>query len=198
MDEPVSAQPVTSRKPNDRRKVEADRYAQVQESWPSTRADRDQVSEVLADYDLLGRVMRDVLRIGYDAPRRGQRSPLEWSDGQARLRALSAERAGQATTRPFADAFPELASEAGATIDDIAAGADISRSQVHRLLRGHIMATPIEMAKLATYFGKPVTYFTEYRVHLICESMAQQLVAAPERTIDVLVRMGVHPDTIDA
>jgi AraC-like DNA-binding protein len=189
------AMPVTTRRPQDRPRSWPDRLAQIRSEYPSTMDDRATVREALADYDLVGRIMRDILRIGWEAPTRGQRAPLEWNDGSARLRALESQRTGQATTKPFAEAFRELA--AGITLDALADALAMSRSQVHRLLRDEIPATPPEIVKVAVYFDKPPTYFHEYRLHLICASIAEQLSAVPERSIDVAVRLGVHPVSDD-
>lgn len=183
--------PVSTRRPQDRPRSWQDRLNQIRVAYPSTDSDRDQMREALADYDLVGRVMRDVLRIGWEAPKRGQRPPLEWSDGSARLRAMAAQRSGQATTKMFAEAFRELA--VGTTLDQLAHGLHMSRSQVHRLMRDEIAPTPPELVTIAAYFDKPPTYFHEYRLHLICSSLAEQLTAVPERSIDIAVRLGVHP-----
>lgn len=183
--------PVTTRRPQDRPRSWPDRLNQIRREYPSTTDDRAAVREALADYDLVGRVMRDILRIGWEAPKRGQRPPLEWTDGSARLRAMSAQRSGRATTKLFAEAFRELA--AGATLDALGHALVMSRSQVHRLLRNEIPPTPEELVRIAEHFGKPPTYFHEYRIHLICVSLAEQLTTVPERSIDVAVRLGVHP-----
>lgn len=187
--------PVSTRRPQDRPRSWLDRLNQIREQYPSTLDDRARVREALADYDLVGRIMRDVLRIGWEAPKRGQRAPLEWNDGKARLRALEAQRSGGATTKMFPEAFRELA--AGATLDALASGLAMSRSQVHRLLRDEIPPTPPELVTIAAYFGKAPTYFHEYRLHLICASLAEQLTAVPERSIDIAVRLGVHPANAD-
>lgn len=168
-----------------------ERLADIRALYPSISDERARVREALADYDLVGRIMRDVLRIGWEAPKRGQRPPLEWSDGSARLRSLAAERAGRITTKPFVDAFRDLAQ--GHTLDSIANATGISRSQVHRLLREQIPPTTTELAVIADHFDKPPTYFHEYRVHLIQTSISEQLTLAPERSVDVLVRLGVVP-----
>ena len=175
----------------DRARTWPERLGQVQAMYPTLVAERDAMRETLSDYDMVGRIMRDVLRIGWEAPKRGQRPPLEWSDGRARMVALEAQRSGRATTKPFGEAFRDLA--AGCTLDALARGIGISRSQVHRLLREEIQPTTAEITAVALYFDKPPTYFHEYRLHLICASLAEQLDAVPERSIDVLVRLGVHP-----
>lgn len=183
--------PVSTRRPLDRPRTWPDRLNQIREQYPSTMDDRARVREALADYDLVGRIMRDILRIGWEAPKRGQRAPLDFTDGTARLRALEAQRKGSATTKMFPDAFRELA--AGATLDALATGLAMSRSQVHRLMRDEIPPTPPELVTIALFFGKAPTYFHEYRLHLICASLAEQLTAVPERSIDIAERLGVHP-----
>lgn len=168
----------------------ADRRTLVHEQWPQTEHSRDQVLEAIADYDLLGRVLRDILRVGYEAPRRGQRSPLEWSDGRARLRSLTAERSGSVTTEPFPAAFKLLV--AGHTIDAVADTTGVPVDRLVIIADGD--ATCEEMAAIADAFGKPATYFLEYRVQLIAEAIVTNLLASPERSVDVLVRLGVHPE----
>lgn len=171
------------------------RLAGVRRSWPSTEQNREQVLDAIADYDLLGRVMRDVLRVGYEPPRRGQRSPLEWSDGQARLRSLAAERSGLASNLPFGEAFARLAD--GHSVDAMADSTGLHTWVLDALLEGQRDPTAEEMVAIADAFGKPPTYFLEYRITFICAAMATSLLANPERTIDVLVRLGAHPDELD-
>lgn len=171
-----------------------DRLAAARRSYPSTEDNREAVLDAIADYDLLGRVMRDVLRVGYEPPRRGQRSPLEWSDGQARLRSLAAERSGMATTEVFHRAYPRIAH--GLTVDAVADTTGIPAARLFVIADGG-HPTFEEMAAIAAAFGKPPTYFLEYRVQFICSAIATNLLAAPERTIDVLVRLGAHPDDLD-
>lgn len=169
----------------------AERLANVRDQWPQTGHNRDQILDSIADYDRLGQVMRDVLRVGYEPPRRGQRSPLEWSDGHARLRSLAAENAGMATTMPFPDAYARLAD--GHSADAMADTTGILPERLTELADGSD-PTGDEMEAIAKAFGKPLTYFLEYRVELIASTIVASLYAAPERTIDVLVRLGVHPE----
>lgn len=173
----------------------ADRLSDVRRDWPSTEHNQAQILDAIADYDLLGRVMRDVLRVGYEAPRRGQRSPLEWSDGQARLRSLAAERSGLASNESFAAAFARLAD--GHSIEAMADVTGMGIAQLDCLLDGRHAPTDDEMVQIATAFGKPPTYFLEYRIQFICATLATNLAASPERTIDLLVRLGAHPDELD-
>lgn len=174
-----------------RRRPWGERMAEINDRWPSTTWGQAQWFEVLGDYDLLGRILRDVLKVGYEEPsRRGQRGPLEWSDGMARLRALNAQRDGRVSLEPFPVAFTTLST--GRSITQVARRVEMSRSQVHRFLSGEISPAPSEMEQIAAAFGKPPTFFAEYRVHLITQALANQLMASPESSVDIVHRLGIE------
>jgi transcriptional regulator with XRE-family HTH domain len=164
------------------------RLEAARERWPSCRPDFDWKS-ALQDDDLLGRILRDVLRVGYEAPtRRGQRSPLEPEVGMPRLKELRAQHdlaSRPFTVKPFVAAFRELIAGRYSRTQ-LARKTGISRTQIQRLLTGELEPTPPEMELVAAAFGKEPTYFLEFRVALASEYVARRLMTDPELSMRVV------------
>lgn len=137
-------------------------------------------TEALQDYSIMGRLIRDTLRVGHTPKRRGSRPMLEIDEGMARLAQLFGD---DYTTVPFNQALVHLA--AGRSLTQVARRTGLSRSKVDRLMRG---AAPSgrEMAMVAAGFHKPSTYFMEYRVGLVCAAVAERLMAAPDASVGLV------------
>lgn len=166
----------------------AERSHAIRQVVPSTSWGTTDWYDALGDYNLLGRIMRDVLKVGWEPPtRRGQRGPLEWDEGMARMEALTAEREGHITLVEFNEAFAKLAGNRA--MRHVAIKVGLTKSQVNRLLLGQIKPTMAELERIAAAFGKPPTFFVEYRVNMICAMIADSLITSPERTVDVLARL---------
>lgn len=137
-------------------------------------------SNVLAgDYDLVGTIMRDVLRIGNVEVRRGQRPIPEFDDTIASLRAAVGDE--EYTVAPFPDAFRALA--AGRSIRSVAHRVGLARNRVDRLLKMQISPTMSDMQKIAAGFKKPVGYFAEFRLAAIVVAVHAALERDPDRTV---------------
>jgi transcriptional regulator with XRE-family HTH domain len=171
-----TAPPASERVPWD------ERLARVHRQWPST-AERDW-DEALRDYELLGGVIRDMLKIEAAPVRRGQRPGLELAAGEARLRQLAGD---DWTTLPFTDAFRLLGGTR--TKQDLADHCGLTRHAVSRLLSGSSEPTGTEMEAIAAAFGKPATYFPEYRVALVCAFLVDYFATAPEASVALAHRL---------
>lgn len=200
MTDTVSRQAKGPRRTPPPRRDEAwdDRYKRIQAQYPSTRPDFAW-DEALQSAELLGRLLHDLANIGWERPtRRGQRSRIDPEEGMVRiaavleggprLSALEADRAGEATTSAFPEALRELAAEANLTISGVAnlEGITLSRTEIHRLMRGERAPTGFDMEQIADAFGKAPTYFHEYRVSLLAEAVVAHLEDAPELSVHAI------------
>jgi transcriptional regulator with XRE-family HTH domain len=138
------------------------------------------------DPDLMGRILRDVLKADQAVPGRpGPRPALnavkaepvvdEWLGRDPLLRPY--------TLMPFQEAFTMLAGDRSLTA--VARKCGLPRSQVHRLLRGEIQPTKEMMVKIAEGFGKAPSYFIEFRIGMIASAMIRRLSDSPERSVKV-------------
>lgn len=175
-----------------------ERYRRIQAQFPSCRPDFSWYDS-LESPQLLGRLLHDLANIGWERPtRRGQRSRLDPDEGMERiaalfeggpkLSALEAEVSGDATTLPFHEAFAELAAERQLTITAISrlGAITMSRTEVHRLIRGERAPTGYDMEQVAAAFDKEPTYFHEYRVGMLTEAFLSHLHADPEISVHVV------------
>lgn len=171
-----------------------ERLAAVMAQYPST-ADRYWVESV-GDVELIGSLLREVVRVGGTPARGGQRVP-DRAEGLAQLRRLWGE---DFSTLPFPQALAALT--AGRSLSHVVGliqvrtGAIISRTQLHRFLRPGrdgrgVVPSQGDMEVLARAFGKSPTYFHEYRMAVVMAAVAAYLDASPEATASLVRRMGV-------
>lgn len=158
-----------------------DRLATVHRQYPST--DQRDWSEALRDYDLMGALIRDILKVESAPKRRGQRPSLDIEAGEARLRQLWGD---EWTTLPFAEAFRLLSGSLSRRAVGERVG--VPRATVQRLLDG-LEPTGQEMERIAAAFGKPPTYFREYRVGLVCGFLVEYFADAPEASVALAHRL---------
>jgi transcriptional regulator with XRE-family HTH domain len=131
------------------------------------------------DLHLMARILRDILKLGAAEPGRpGPRPAIDYETGIKRLRQLMGTDYALVS---FAEAFGSLAG--GRSLSHLARRTDISRSQVHRLLRGEAQPTAEEMAKVAKAFDKHPSYFVEFRAAAVAGALHERLMTAPESTI---------------
>lgn len=168
-----------------------DRLEAVKAQFPSA-ADR-YWADAVKDYDLMGGVLREVLRVGHTPKRRGQRPLLDQGEGMARLRQLWGD---DYSTLAFPAAFAALAGSRSrsALVALIRArtGVEMSRTQVHRMLSGAIAPSGRDMEIIAAAFAKPATYFHEYRLALVLAAVVAYLDEAPEATASLVARLGAR------
>lgn len=132
----------------------------------------------LRDYEMLGRLVGELLRVeSTPQARRGQR-PVLTSDDKVRLRQLLGD---DYTTLGFANAFASLAGNLSRT--QLATKTGLARTQVHRLLSDTAVASADDMEAIAAAFGKAPTFFAEYRKGLIMSVIERHLEASPEASV---------------
>lgn len=169
---------------------EAQRAA-VYARYPS--AAEEDWTAALADYDLMGRLIRDVLRVGHTPKQRGSRPELERDEALSRLNQL---RGDDYTMLPFPEAFRALArwdpDTPTRSLTNIARRVDIPRSRTHRLLTGESKPSHADLEQIAAAFGRRPTYFAEYRIALVVAAIEAHLEAAPEATVGIVRQLGTN------
>ncbi len=158
-----------------------ERLREVQRLYPSA-ADPTWL-DALGDFELMGAVLRDALRVGHTPKRRGSRPLLNAEDGEVRLRQLFGD---DYTTLPFAEAFRVLVESRGLSVRQVARKTGLSRSHAHRLMLGQVAPTGRDMEMAASGLSKPAVYFLEYRVGLLLAAVAQHLTEAPETSVGLV------------
>lgn len=179
------SRPYGTRKLNKRGETWEQTARRVREQYPTV--DTLDWAEALKDYDLLGRIMRDVLRVGHTPVRRGHRPPPDFDEGMARLRQLRGE---DYTVLEFDDSFRVLAGDRSRVA--LARRTGLSKTQLHRLITGEVAPTGDEMAAVAAAFGKSPFYFKEYRTAIVCALVARELERSPETSIGMIRNLGLE------
>lgn len=131
------------------------------------------------DLDLFARIMRDVLKVDQAVPGRpGPRPGLDYERGVKSLRQMMGQ---DYSTLDFASTFEFLVGDR--SLSHTAAKTGLSRSQVHRLLRGEVDPDIYEIEQVAEAFGKHPSFFAEYRAAFVVAALSERLMSAPESTI---------------
>lgn len=145
---------------------------------------------LLAEEDVLGRILKDILKADQMEPgRSGPRPNLDYERGMRTWREMaSRETQVKRTERdftglPFTEAFAKLIGPDSLTA--IARKTSISRSRAHRLLNGHEEPTVDDLHAIAEAYGKHPAYWLEYRTELIVAALAARLAARPEMTVAI-------------
>lgn len=143
------------------------------------------------DPDLLGRLLRDILKLdrvvpGRHGPRPGP-DPLRDGPTLDRIRGLDPGRHPY-SLHPFPVAFAHLV--AGRSVRAVAAKVrDMSPTRVYRLLRGEVNPTAADMEAVAAAFKRHPSYFVEYRVRSIHAALLEQLERDPQGSIRVFEQL---------
>lgn len=162
-------------------KLPWDKRAQlIQERFPSSR-DLNWKAAFDRDLNLFGRIMRDILKLDQAAPGRpGPRPSLDQTQATKRLRQFMGQ---DYSILPFAEAFRILAGER--SIRQLARKVDLTKTQVHRLLRNEMEPDAYVMEQVAKAFDKRPSYFLEYRTLVIANALLDRMAYAPESTIGI-------------
>lgn len=132
-------------------------------------------------FELMGKPIRDLLRVGNTPVRRGSRPDLSTAEYEARYRDLFE---AEYTNQRFPEALKSLiASTEG--VRDVARRSGLQHSRVWRLSTGEVTPQLHDIQQIAEAFHKPLTYFVEYRVALVCGTFASYL----EQNHEVAVRL---------
>lgn len=155
----------------------------IQEEFPSTV--HLDWAKAFEDIDLLGRILRDILKIDQSKPgRSGPRPALDRRMAENRLRQfLGADH----TYLDFKDAFRVLAD--GKSHRHLAAKIGLDRNLIQKLMAGTKYPDVRTMEIVADAFDKDPSYFLEYRVAYVLGALAKQMQKAPEITVDLYKRI---------
>lgn len=140
---------------------------------------------ILSDIDTLGEVVRDILRLEQAEP--GKSGPRPAPQVPAGMKTLRQWTGQDHSVLPFPQAFQILAQ--GYSLTHLARKTHLSRSKIHRLLRGEEHPTPPELSAVAHAFGKEPSYFLEFRTAYIMAALGAKLEQVPEATIALFRRI---------
>lgn len=159
------------------------RYDLIREQFPSV--ERLRWEKAFDDVELLGRVLRDILKID-QAPqgRSGPRPTLDYEKAQKRLAQFLGN---DYTVLPFHEALRVLAGDR--SIRSLATKTGLDRNLIHRLLSQQIAPDAYIITEVANAFDKQPSYFLEYRVNVVLAALSDQMMSAPEMTIDLYRRI---------
>lgn len=158
--------------------TKAERMAMVHQQFPAVdKLDWERAFD--EDYGLLGKLIRDVLRLDVPEPgKSGPRPVLDLEDGTAALHRLLRDDYG---TLPFAEMLEVLRGKL--SLRGLANKTGISKTQIARLLDGEVQPTVPEMMSVAGAFKKDPSYFLEWRAAAVASAIVLRLSRVPEASI---------------
>jgi hypothetical protein len=136
------------------------------------------------DPELMGRILKDILKAEQAAPGRpGPRPALDAARAEPLVDSwLGRDYADRPyATLPFGEAFALLTN--GRSLRNVSRMVDIPRMTVHRLMRGELTPTAEMMVKIAQTFNKQPSYFVEWRIGAVASAMVEHLTNRPERSV---------------
>jgi hypothetical protein len=168
------------------RKVSWDeRNAMIRQHFPSvTWGQAELVKAFDRDIELMGRILRDVLKAGQAVPGRpGPRPALDVAKAKPVLDRMMGRNPADTpySTLPFPDAFALLVGDR--SLRAVAYRCALQKDTVHRLLRGDIAPTGEWMEKIAKGFHKSPSWFLEYRIGVIAAAIVHGLTNAPDQSV---------------
>lgn len=164
-----------------KKKIPWSRRSQViKEVFPST-THLDWKAAFDRDIDLLGRVLRDILKVEQtEQGRPGPRPSLDYKEGTRRLRQILGE---DYSMLPFSEALKILGGDR--SVRHLATKCGVSHSHIQRLLAGGREPDMQTLEKVAKAFEKHPSFFLEYRLIYIARTIIDKLGDAPEATINI-------------
>lgn len=169
----------------DRRLRWDERLSVIRREFPSTTMGVEGwVKAFDRDIDMLGSILRDVLKADQAEPGRpGPRPSLEATRAQPRFDEWMGKDPSDRpyTELPFTTALSLLKKEQSFT--QVARKTGISRSHLHRLANGEFLPTLTQMEQIAKAYGKRPSYFVEYRIGVIVGAIAEGLAGSPHRSV---------------
>lgn len=158
----------------------AQRLQDIKKEYPSFDAlDWDQAFQ--NDLDLMGRIIRDILKHEHAEP--GHSGPRPALDRDTAKQKLAQIMGMDYSLEKFPLALATLSS--GRSIRHIATKTGLNRNTVHRLLKGDVFPDPWTMEVVAKAFNRHPSFFLEYRIDSLMAALESQMQLAPELTIDV-------------
>lgn len=171
-----------------RSKAEWERIiAGIHRRRPSTA--QPEWARLLDDPDRLASVLRDTIRLrptDSDATT-GPRDMPELDEANRLLRDLTGDQ--EYTCLPFTEALANLVRARGWSVRQLARRINVSHQQAHCYMTGTRSPALDDMGLIAEAFGKPQTYFREYRALVIAAEVAEAMNRDPDRSAAICNRM---------
>ncbi len=160
-----------------------DRRKLIAEKFPSTQG-MEWGAAFDQDPDLLGHLLRDILKLDMAVPGQAGRRP--GLDEKQATPALDRMMGRDYCDRPYS--MLRFAQTLGLLADNRSLRAmenkvGISKYRLHELLRSATQPTLDEMERVAKVFGKSPSFFFEYRAQTIVAAVAKALEGLPEETV---------------
>lgn len=161
-----------------------ERYEAIISDYPSV-LDESWADRFGNDVELLGRVLRDILKLEQAVPGRpGPRPALDVDDAQRRLAQLRGE---DYTLKPFVSAVHDL--KGSLSIRQFAEKVHLDKSHIHRALTGKVEPDAFLCRMIAYAHGKHPSYFMEWRILYIVGAIVRRLEWSPESTVALYERL---------
>lgn len=169
---------------NQRKRIPWDeRVKLIDEQFPGIRTADWNI--ILKDPDVLGRLLKDILKVDQIEPgRAGPRPNLDYERGMQTWREITGQDFSEL---PFTDALRILSR--GQAIRTVARKTNISRPRMYRLMAGIDRPNAEDLRSIAAAYGKKPAYFAEYRAEYILASIAARLANEPEMTIAIYMKL---------
>ena len=140
---------------------------------------------LLRDPEVLGRLLRDILKVDQIEPgRAGPRPGLDYERGMQAWREITGQDYSE---RPFVEAIRIITR--GQAVRVVARKANITKTRMDRLMRGVDRPTPDDLRAIAAAYGKKPAYFAEYRAEYIVAAIAARLDHEPEMTAAIYTKL---------
>lgn len=162
----------------------------IREVFPSVD-NLDWDDALLQDFEVFGRVIRDIAKLDQAEP--GRSGPRPGVDRDATLQMFRQMNRDDYTMLPFAQAFRLLATHRHNgepwSYRQIAKKTHLSVTKVHKMLNGQQEPTVEEVITVAEAFGKNPSFFVEYRVEFVLAALQAKLASAPEASVTMYRNM---------
>lgn len=154
------------------------RMDMIREEFPSVQANGH---DLVKDEKFVAGVLQDILKIGFVAPegerRTGPRPSLAGMSREEKAQAWRELLGVEYSDMPFSETMQYLVGDE--SLSRVARKCSISRSRVHRLVRGDELPTVDDIRMVAEAYGKRPAYFLEYRMEYVLAAVASRLNEAP-------------------
>lgn len=162
-----------------------ERKSLIAETWPLVSSPGQ---AIVQNETALARLLMNIVAAGQNLNvSQGDRRIIV--DPEAGYEDLKTMGGANYSTLPFCEAFRELARDRSTgrlhSRSEIAAKVSISRARVHRLLTRAEPPTMADLADIATAYGKPASYFAEYRSRFVAQHLASVLDRNPDMSHEV-------------
>jgi transcriptional regulator with XRE-family HTH domain len=169
---------------NQRRRIPwEERVKLIDEQFPGAR-DADW-NVILRDPDILGRLLKDILKVDQIEPgRAGPRPNLNYERGMQTWREMTGQ---DYCELPFVQAVRLITK--GQAVRVIARKTHMTKTRVDRLVRGIDRPSADDLRAIAAAYGKKPAFFAEYRAEFVTAAIVARLADEPEMTIAIYSKL---------